>query len=182
MTGLCSSALSRERWHKPCHAPLLSFQLSLTLSGFKVQPIQENPAWSLLAMHGTLAWISGRSGTRNWISSFLDLSSAKQGKILINTYTSTSSWPWKTLWHQLYTRHLLASSNNNIALRPYRLEMSSLSENRYKDPKKESILNLRRIQRQNIQIWMDQIKVYVSPLIFCSTRGAEYHHSRDTID
>lgn len=94
MMGLCISELSREGWHKPCHVPVLSCQVSLTLSGLQGRPIQENPAWSLLAMHGTL-WPGAVAVLELEIRSphswFTYLSTTKQGENFINIYVTRSS-------------------------------------------------------------------------------------------
>lgn len=70
-TLLCNQNYSEKGSMDPTFLPCcLASSHSLFLA-YKGRLVQENPDWSLLAMHGTLTWISGRAGTRNQISSLL---------------------------------------------------------------------------------------------------------------
>lgn len=43
--------------------------------------------------------------------------------------------------------------------------------------RKGKYVKLKKNSKTDIQIWMDQVKVCISLLIFCSTRGTNYNHS-----
>lgn len=174
MMGICRTELPREGCHKPYHAPVLSCQLSLSLSGLQGKSIQENPAQSLLATHGTL-WPGSVAELEPEIrfphSWFTYLSTTKQGECqqIIMTF--------ENLLASTVYRHLQASLSYNHCFMIVQI-LDAISHRTDKTSEKENKLNLRRIQRQDIQIWMDQIKVCISLLIFCSTRGTNYNHSR----
>lgn len=85
---LWGSKLFKERQHEPHLVPLLSCQLSFTLSGFQGQANPRDPwleppgnAWHFLT------WISVRAGTRNRSSLLVHLPIDHETKKIWSTFT-----------------------------------------------------------------------------------------------
>lgn len=133
---------------------------------YKSRPIWENylePSGDALYF---LVWLSGRTGTSNWISSLpVHLSSTtKQHVNFGNIYTTRSSWPWNITTG---TTNMLGISLCLTQLQLLPMAVPSLLNHcsTYIRPQ-NNVLYWRRIRRQNIQVWIHQINVYISLLIF----------------
>lgn len=134
-------------------APLWSAH-SLSLA-YKGRPIQENPAWNLLATHGIL-WLGSVAGLElamgfpdSW---FTYLSTTKRDNF-INIDTPRPS-PLLIIG----TNHMqgISQVSHNYNHCPMTQTLDDISPielvNRCEISKKENVLNLKRIQRQNIQM------------------------------